>query len=61
MRAIVETDLCIGCCLCTELCPDVFAMSGDVAVVTQITIASDSEESCRDTRDQCPVNAITIL
>ena len=60
MNAIVDVDLCIGCGLCTETCPDVFEMIVDVAIVTKKTVPSDSEESCRDTKDHCPVNAIAI-
>jgi ferredoxin len=61
MKAIVDANLCIGCCLCTEICPDVFTMSGDLAIVTKDPVPSDVEAACQDARDQCPVNAITTI
>ncbi len=60
MKAIVDENLCIGCCLCSEICPDVFSMSGDVAIVTKDPVPPPLEDACRDAKDQCPVNAITV-
>ena len=60
MKAVVDADLCVGCALCTELCPDVFAMSGDIAVVIKDPVPADAETACQDAKDQCPVNAIAM-
>ena len=38
MKATVDPDLCVGCELCVQLCPDVFAMQGDVATAGVDTI-----------------------
>ena len=32
MKVKVDADLCIGCGLCTETCPDVFEMDEDQGV-----------------------------
>ncbi len=60
MKAIVDADLCIGCGLCTEICPDVFSMVGDLAVVGADATTPQAETDCRDAMNQCPVNAISI-
>ena len=61
MKAIVDANLCVGCCLCSEICPDVFSMSGDVAVVILDPITGPLAAACQDAKDQCPVNAITLV
>ncbi len=60
MKAIIDSDTCIGCALCTQICPEVFAMEGDKAVVIATTVPDDYESSCEQAVQQCPVNAITI-
>jgi ferredoxin len=61
MKAIVDEDTCIGCCLCVELCPQVFSMEQDgKAVAKDMLVPLDTEASCRDAAQQCPVEAIKI-
>ncbi|MBN1866026.1 ferredoxin [Candidatus Sumerlaeota bacterium] len=60
MKAIVDADLCTGCGLCVDICPEVFVMESDVAVVTAEIVPRDAEESCRDAVQSCPVEAISI-
>lgn len=60
MRATVDADLCTGCELCTETCPEVFEMQGDVAVTTVDVIPVDAVESAREAAEECPVEAITL-
>lgn len=60
MKAIVNTDLCIGCEACVDTCPDVFKMDGDKAIVTATPVPSDVEDSCKDAADSCPVDAIAV-
>ena len=61
MKAIVDANLCIGCRLCSEICPDVYSMDGDLAVVMKDPVPAQSEAACQDAKDQCPVNAITLV
>ncbi|MFN3533474.1 MAG: ferredoxin [Candidatus Brocadia sp.] len=60
MRAKVDPDVCTGCELCTQTCPEIFSMQGDVAVAKNIEVPSEYEDACRQAAEECPVEAITI-
>ena len=61
MKASVDPDLCTGCELCVETCPEVFEMGdGDLAVVIVDEIAPSAEDTCRQAADDCPVDAIIL-
>lgn len=61
MKAIVNEDLCIGCGLCAEICPEVFEMNDDmIAVVIVDEVPSELEDSAREAAESCPVEAITL-
>ncbi len=60
MKAKVDPEICIGCTLCVQTCPEVFRMEGDKAVVHVDIVAKNVEGTCRQAADDCPVTAITI-
>jgi ferredoxin len=60
MKATVDQDTCIGCTLCPQICPEVFKMEGDKAVVYVDPVPKEVEDTCKDAASQCPVNAITV-
>lgn len=61
MKAIVDEDLCIGCGLCAEICPEVFEMSDDmIAKVIVDIISEELQESAKDATESCPVDAIRL-
>ena len=61
MKAIVDQDTCIGCGLCTDICPEVFEMDGAVAMVSVEIVPAAAEDKCREAKAECPVEAISIV
>ena len=60
MKAEVDKDLCTGCELCTQTCPDVYEMDGDTASVKVDPIPSSAEDCAKQAAEECPVEAIKI-
>jgi ferredoxin len=54
----VDMDLCIGCGLCSELCPKVFELRDDKAWVTNPNACDTCD--CQQAVDSCPVTAISM-
>ena len=61
MKAIVDRDLCIGCGLCAEICPEVFEMRDDmIAAVIVDVVPAGSEAKAKEAATACPVEAIAL-
>jgi TPR repeat protein/ferredoxin len=62
LHVAVDEDECIGCEACVEICPEVFEMRGEIAVVKLEggNVPPALEEECEDAVDVCPVEAITL-
>lgn len=60
MRVRVDPDICIGCTLCTQICPEVFRMQEDKAIAHVDVVPAAVEGTCREAVDACPVTAIFI-
>ena len=60
MKAKVDQNACTGCGLCPDTCPEVFEMDGAVARVKGSSVPAGAEASCREAKEGCPVEAITI-
>ena len=61
MTPIVDHDLCIGCGLCEEICPEVFRLEDDgLAHVIDEEPDEGFAEQIHDAADSCPVDAIAI-
>jgi len=60
MKARVDAELCIGCQACVDTCPDVFQMDGDKAKVVVDSIPAQLEDSVKEAKETCPVEAISI-
>jgi len=60
MKATVDPDLCIGCGKCEEICPEVFELDDDLAVVKADPVPAEAADACREAAEECPVEAISI-
>jgi ferredoxin len=60
MKATVDKDLCTGCGLCVDVCAEVFELDSDIAKVIVSEVPANAKETCRETAESCPVEAIKI-
>ncbi|MDC0358025.1 ferredoxin [Oligoflexia bacterium] len=61
MKAKVDEELCTGCELCVQECPEVFEMNDDqLATVIVATVPAAVESNCTEAAEQCPTEAIVI-
>lgn len=61
MQAKVDEEVCTGCELCAQTCPEVFEMNEDKAVAKPGDVPEDLAETCRQAAEECPVEAISII
>jgi ferredoxin len=54
----VDSDLCIGCGLCAEICPEAFEIGDDGQAHVIDPGACDKSDCCAEARDSCPTEAI---
>ncbi|MFA4891016.1 MAG: ferredoxin [Candidatus Gracilibacteria bacterium] len=53
----VDPDKCIGCTLCTQICPNVFEMQDD-GKSKAVNSCNDTTEKLEQAIEACPVGAI---
>ena len=60
MKVKIDPDLCTGDEICVQMCPEVFEMENDKAVVLQEEVPEELQDSVREAADSCPSEAIII-
>lgn len=60
MRVKVDQDLCTGCELCVDSCPEVFEIHEDLSRAKVKVVPEDQEDCVREAAEDCPVEAIII-
>lgn len=61
MNVSIDESGCIGCGLCTQVCPEVFEMGDSgVAEVIMEEVPENLEDSVQEAADGCPVEVITV-
>ena len=59
MNAHVNEN-CIGCGLCTNLCPGVFTMTEEGVAAARDEIFPEAEGMVQEAAESCPVDAIEV-
>lgn len=54
------TSACIGCGLCTNICPDVFTLTDEGVAAARDEIAPELESQVEEAAESCPVDAIEV-
>ncbi len=60
MKVKVDGDLCTGCELCIDTCPEVFEMKDDVSVAKAEDVPAALEGDVKEAAEDCPVEAIVV-
>jgi len=61
MTAFIDEELCIDCGQCEEICPEVFEVYDEKALVICEEIPmGEISNTCYEAVEICPVNAITL-
>lgn len=59
MKPVVDQDLCIGCGLCSSVCPEAFEMNDDgKAQPIEGADFAAVEDGVKEAIESCPVQAI---
>ena len=53
-------EACIGCGLCTGICPGVFTMTVEGSAAARDEIDRDQEPQVQEAAESCPVSAIEL-
>jgi ferredoxin len=62
MKASVKSDVCIGCGLCADICPEVFVMDNETNIAKTMSdrVPAEAKDKCGEAAKNCPVEAIVV-
>lgn len=60
MNVSIEREGCIGCGLCTTVCPEIFQLGEDGLAMICTDPSAANEETVRSAAEQCPVRVIHV-
>lgn len=60
MKAKVDAELCVACEACCDICPEVFEMGEEVAVVKVGDVPPEQADAVREAAEACPTEAISV-
>lgn len=59
MKVSLDTGKCIGCGVCVQVCPDVFALNEAEAIAK--VLRPETDEPCvKEAENSCPVSCIRV-
>ncbi|MCF6186150.1 MAG: ferredoxin [Desulfobulbaceae bacterium] len=58
-QVVIDTDECIGCETCVELCPEIFAFDEDAEKAHVIKAEGGDQECIDEAVGSCPAGCIT--
>jgi len=60
MKVRVDHDVCTGCGICSDMCPEVFQLRDDISVVIVDEVPAAHLDIVREAAAACPVEAIIV-
>ena len=60
MKTTVIEDICVGCGMCAQTCPEVLEIRDDKAVVIANPVPKEVEDKVKQAASECPVEAIKV-
>ena len=60
LQAEIDTKLCVGCELCTDICPSVFKMKKDKVTLIIEEIPMEYESAVQEAVESCPCEVIKL-
>ncbi|MCM8818190.1 MAG: ferredoxin [Candidatus Omnitrophica bacterium] len=60
MKVMVDENICTGCGLCVDICPEVFEMADTISKVKTENVPKELEDKVKEAAESCPVEAIII-
>jgi ferredoxin len=60
MNVRIDSNACVGCSACADICPEMFITDDELAWATANTVPDDLLATCREAAEACPVEAIIM-